>query len=80
MTIEGQVENQKWHADKTEIGGAIGSVGLLVAGHFPIFGEGAVYAAFALMVALTDLAVLRSKAENVARSKKQNNPSRQLPM
>lgn len=76
MTIENGVETQKWHADETEISAAIGSVGLLVARHF--FGEP--YAFLALIMASLDLAVLQNKAENAARSRKQNNPSRQLPM
>jgi len=80
MTAEYQTEikksDERWHADKTEIGVAIGSVGLLVAGHF----LGGAYTTFALMLALPDLMVLKNKAENAGRSKKQNNPSRQLPM
>lgn len=68
--------DERWHADKTEIGVAISSVGFLVASHF----LGGPYATFALMMATVDLAVLQNKAENAVRSRKQNNPSRQLPM
>lgn len=63
--------DERWHADKTDIGGGIFSAGLLVTSHF----FGGPYAVFALMIAITDLAVLKSKAENAARSKKQNNSS-----
>lgn len=68
--------DKRWHADKTEICVAISSVEFLVASHF----LGGPYATFALMMAIVDLAALQNKAENTARSKKQSNPSRQLPM
>ncbi len=75
MTSEYQTEikksDERWHADKTDIGGGIVSAGLLVAGHF----WGGAFTAFAPILALAGLAALRSKAENAARFKTQNNPS-----
>jgi len=78
MTAEQGARVQKWHADKTEIVAGISASGLLVASHFPIFGEA--YAALALMVATVDLVELKNKADLASRSRKQNSPSRQLPM
>jgi hypothetical protein len=87
MSIEQNVEikvksKERWHADKTEIVAGISAAGLLVASHFPIFGEA--YAALALMVATVDLVELKNKADLASRSRKQtrkqNSPSRQLPM
>lgn len=63
--------DKRWHADGFEIAGGISSVGLLIAGHF----LGGTYTTLAFILASTDLAALQSKAENVARSKKQNNTS-----
>lgn len=76
MTIEHEVKieeksDERWHADKGDITVTIGSAGLLFAGHF----LGGVYTIFAAALALTELAVLRSKAKNAARSKSQGSPS-----
>lgn len=61
----------RWHADKTEIGCAIGSAGLLVASHF----LGETYATFAVMLAVVDLAVLQHKAGLARGSKGQKKTS-----
>lgn len=58
--------DEKWHVDKIDVSAGIGAAGLLVAGHF----LGETYTVLALILASVDLEALRSKAENVARSKK----------